>query len=94
MGTAPIDISYLRTGINSLMAIKSGYHTATDTIRIDPNETLTIQMALDRKRSWKWWLYRIGPIVLVGVAAAIILNQKYGSDQPLDEPLPEPPPPP
>ncbi len=93
LGTAPVSIAYLRTGIYSLTAVKSGYHELSDTIRIDPSETLTMALAMDRKRDKKWWLYRAGPVVLAGIAAAFLIAASSSGDDPA-EPLPGPPAPP
>lgn len=94
LGTAPVSISYLRTGLYSLTATKSGYHGISDTIRIDPSETLTMVLAMDRKRNKRWWLYRIGPVVLAGIAAAIVLDSGSSGEAPAEEPLAGPPAPP
>ena len=94
LGTAPASITYLRTGIYSLTAVKSGYHEITDTIRIDPSETLTMALVMDRKRGKKWWLYRAGAVLVAGIAAALIIQNNTGSGDPAEEPLPGPPPPP
>ena len=94
LGPAPVSIDFLRTGIYSLSAEKSGYHARTDTIRIDPSEKLTIELAMDRKRDKKWWLYRVGPLVLASVAAAIAISAGSGDETPAEEPLAGPPPPP
>jgi tetratricopeptide (TPR) repeat protein len=94
LGTSPVSITYLRTGIYSLTAVNSGYHEIADTIRIDPSETLTMALAMDRKRNKKWWLYRVGPVVLAGIAAAIVISAGSSSGDPVEEPLAGPPPPP
>ena len=94
LGITPVSITYLRTGIYSLTAIKSGYHEISDTIRIDPSETLTMALTMDRKRDKKWWLYRVGAVVVVGIVAALIISNNTGSDDPAAEPLPGPPAPP
>jgi tetratricopeptide (TPR) repeat protein len=94
LGIAPVSITYLRTGIYSLTAIKSGYHEISDTIRIDPSETLTMALAMDRSRNKRWWVYRVGAAVVAGTATAWIIAANSGSDEPALEPLAGPPSPP
>ncbi|MBU8920689.1 MAG: PEGA domain-containing protein [Bacteroidales bacterium] len=94
LGTAPFSIDYLRTGNYSLTAEKNGYHARIDTIRIDPSETLTFGMTLERKKDKKWWLYRVGPVVVAGIIAIIGFTSGSGDDPVVEDPLPDPPDPP
>jgi tetratricopeptide (TPR) repeat protein len=94
LGTAPLSITYLRTGMYSLQAFKSGYTEVTDTIRIDPSETLTMSFAMDRNRDRSWWLHRVGAVVLFGTATAMIIAAQTGGGEPEAQPLAGPPPPP
>jgi hypothetical protein len=94
LGTAPVSITYLRTGMYSLYAVKSGYHEIADTIRIDPSETLTMSLSMDKKRGRQWWLTRVGAVVLFGTATAMIVSAQTGGGEPEQEPLAGPPDPP
>lgn len=94
LGVAPMNLAYVRTGQYSLMAVKSGFHSMVDTIRIDPSATLTMGIAMERRRDKKWWLYRIGPVIAAGIVAAFTLGSDSGGGVPVEEPLPGPPAPP
>lgn len=94
LGTAPVSITYLRTGMYSLYAVKTGYHEIADTIRIDPSETLTMSLSMDKKRDRQWWLTRAGAAVLLGTATAMIISAQTGGGEPEQQPLAGPPSPP
>jgi len=93
LGMAPVKFEFLRTGRYILTASKKGYHARADTIRIDPSETLTFGMTLDRRKDVKWWFYRVIPAaVAVGMIIYFTLPDKTST--PVEEPLPWPPDPP
>jgi tetratricopeptide (TPR) repeat protein len=94
-GTAPFSIELLRAGEYNLRATKKGYNEYTELITIDPSGKHSLELSMERQKDTKWWLYRIGPAVLVGVLAAFALAGGSGDEaQPEPEPLPEPPAPP
>ncbi|MBN2071196.1 MAG: tetratricopeptide repeat protein [Candidatus Krumholzibacteriota bacterium] len=93
LGTAPVKFEYIRTGMYLLTASKKGYHSRADTVRIDPSETLTFGMTLDRRKDTRWWLYRIVPAA-AAVALIIYLTRPDNSSTPVEQPLPWPPDPP
>ncbi len=94
-GEVPLHLDLVKVGEHDLMATKSGYHDYTEPIRIDPNGKHMLDISMDRKRNFTWWLYRVGPPVLTGVILAIVLGGEGGGGAvPEPQPLPAPPPPP
>lgn len=94
-GTAPFSLELLRAGEYNLLATKQGYHDYTELITIDPNGKHSLELSMERQKDTKWWLYRIGPAVLVGVLAAFALAGGSSDEAPPEpEPLPGPPAPP
>ena len=96
VGVTPLQIDLIKVGTHNLTLTKSGYHDNSATIQIGPDEQKFLEMSLDRQRNKRWWLYRVGPAVLAGVALAVGLGLSGDDSVPPEEaePLPEPPPPP
>ncbi|NIO02251.1 MAG: PEGA domain-containing protein [Candidatus Latescibacteria bacterium] len=94
-GETPLHLELVRAGEYNLMVTKSGYHDYSESIHVDPNAKLNLEVSMDRQRNKRWWLYRIGPAVLTGVLLAVGLSIAGEEGQPAEEqPLPLPPPPP
>ncbi len=93
MGTAPLSVKFVRVGDYTLNLSKSGYKDESSPVRIEPGSPTSVQLALQKQRGKKWWLFRAGPgVALAGVLAYLGLRGEEGTPEP--EPLPGPPAPP
>lgn len=93
VGTAPLNIQYVRVGEYLLKASKPGYKSETSTVSIEPGSPTSVQLALQRERNKRWWLFRIGPAAIAaGILAYVGLRGEDQGSEP--QPLAGPPAPP
>ena len=94
-GQIPLELELVPIGEHDLVVAKGGHDEYAERILIEPAVRHSVELSLARQRDTRWWLYRIGPTALAGVALVLALGgDEQAADVQVDTPLSEPPDPP